>query len=134
MTTPKRPGCCSHCGVEVYEVVTRYPEGPLHRYPRELGKPLPTARLIHYVLTSGVRASITSCEVCVATLCDPASFAAIWQKVIQTFAFEERDDVRAAMPSAPRTTEQKQANRTGILQLMNNPPLGVISVTKLPHA
>lgn len=129
MTSIKRPGCCTRCGTEVYTVVTRYPEGPLHRCPRELGSPLPSARLVHYVLVSGARCSLTSCEDCVAALVDPVNLPALWRQVIATFLFEERDDVRDAMPSAPRTAEQKQVNRTGILQLMTNPPLGVIAVT-----
>lgn len=129
MPAVKRPGCCTHCGKEVYKVVTRYPEGPLHRFPRQLGKPLPEARRIDYVLVGGQHAALTSCKDCVPFLCDPKEYPKIWQQVIQSFLFEERDDVRAAMPSAPRTPEQRSANLRGILALVNNPPLGVIAIS-----
>lgn len=130
-TEPKRVGCCSWCDAEVYEVVTRYGEGPLAGFPRQLKGPLPGAHQVHYVLVDGSRCALTSCAACLGSITDPANLPSLWERVIVTFVFEERDDVRTAMPSPPRTAEQKQANQAGILRLMTNPPLGVLAVTSL---
>lgn len=126
----KHAGCCSRCNVEIREVTTRFPEGPLHGWPRGIGAPLENSWRIEYVLLDGTRATVSCCENCKSWMCDPANFSEMWQKVIRTFLFEERDDVRAALPCAPRTAEQRSAALAGILKIQQSPPIGVIAIVR----
>lgn len=125
--TVKKTGCCTLCDTEVYEVITYFPEGPLYRFPRKIGKPLPSKVSIDYVLADGSHSTLTSCTSCASQMIDPANFPAIWRKVVRTFMFEEQDDVRAALPAPQRSQAEKARILADITALANNPPLGVIS-------
>ena len=122
----KKTGCCTLCDTEVHEVKTYFPEGPLYRFPRKIGKPLPSKVSIEYVLSDGSRATLTSCTACESAMLDPANFPSIWRKVIRTFMFEEQDDVRVCLPAPQRTPADKARILVDIAALANNPPLGVI--------
>ena len=53
-------GCCTFCDTEIFEVVSRYSDGPFQGEIREVGPPLPGARRVTIVRASG-RTSYWSC-------------------------------------------------------------------------
>ena len=129
--TVKRAGCCTWCDEEVYEIITRFPEGPLSGYPRKIGKPLDSARRISYALVDGSRADLTCCAGCEFEMTQPVNMPIIWQKVIRSFMFEEQPDVRAALPAAPRTPAQTEIVLREIERQITNYPIAVICTTSL---
>lgn len=133
MNDVKRAGCCTRCDTEVFEVKTRFLEGPLAGFPRQLGKHSEQAYRIDYALTDGSICTLTACEACREWMSDPANLPAIWQKVLRTFVFEERADVRAALPARPRTPAEQQHIQTELIKLSHNPPIGVIAVNQWSH-
>lgn len=130
MNDVKKAGCCTLCDAEVYEVRSYFPmDSVLAGFPRQIGRPLPTARKISYALRDGSHADLTSCGACEGDMRDPARFPAIWQKVLRTFLFEERDDVRALLPAPARTPAEQERIHNELQILANNPMIAVICVT-----
>jgi hypothetical protein len=130
MSDTKKAGCCTLCDNEVYEVRSYFPmESILAGFPRKLGKPLPSARKVSYALRDGSHCDLTCCETCEPAMRDPAQFPALWQKVLRTFLFEERDDVRALLPAPVRTPTESAHIQKELQALSNNQPIAVICVT-----
>lgn len=78
MSFLKRPGCCSACDAEVFDVRTRDKET---RAPVALGAPLDNAVRATFVLFMGSQMSLTLCSDCAAAL-TPADFPILWQRVM----------------------------------------------------
>ncbi len=130
MSDVKKAGCCTWCDAEVYEVPVYFPnDSVLAGFPRKIGKAMPIARKITYALRDGSVCDLTSCDACEPNMRDPANFPVFWQKVIRTFLFEERDDVRALLPAPVRTLDDKERILNDINTIANNPPLAVICIT-----
>lgn len=60
----KRIGCCTFCDKEIFEVVSRYSEGPFKGEIREVGLPLPGARRVMIVRASGNTTPWSYCGTC----------------------------------------------------------------------
>ena len=88
MTNVKRPGCCTLCDAEVFEVVRRNPET---RAPIQVGRPLETAMRVTFLLQSGSQMDLTFCRACTDKLA-PHDYAGIWKRVLASWIAESGKD------------------------------------------
>lgn len=100
----KIAGCCSICDKEVYEVISRHPNGE----PKQLGKPK-GAITKTFVLMDGTNMRLTFCEDCEV---DPRIYPWLWRKILKTFAEKE-------MPTTPQ-------GKAWLLGMTNNNILGIL--------
>lgn len=131
MSDVKKIGSCTLCDAEVYEIKTVFSEGPMLGFPRNVGKALPNAYTVNYVLTDGSLASLTCCESCRADMLNEEFFPAIWAKVMRSFILEEDDEVRKYLPAPVRTSEEKAHILNELVTLSNNVPVGVLAVHRI---
>jgi len=134
MSDVKKTGCCTLCDAEVYEIISYFPDGPLLGFPRKIGKALPNAYTVDYILTEGSIASLTCCESCRADMINEAFFPAIWAKVMRSFMFEEQPDVRASLPAPPRNVVEQDHILAELVKLSDNKPIGVMAVHRIADA
>lgn len=129
----KRLGSCSICDKEIYEITLRYTTPPLERIPRKLGKPTNDAWKVEFVLRDGSTMSLSFCEDCKKKLTE-AQYPALWKKVMESWIFEMRDDVRKVLPTKPLTDKERAHIEKWLESQTDNGMLGVISSIKLQEA
>ena len=89
----KTLGHCTLCDKEVFEIIRRYPSylpnGSDHPYanePMKVGKPLPDAKRVSFVLLDGSRCDLTFCSTC-----EPGKLSDMWKLCIDA-------TIKAALP------------------------------------
>lgn len=85
----KKPGCCTLCEKEVFEVKQRFTEAPLERWPRFVGRPAEEAMRLTFTLSDGSEADITFCRECAKTAHD--RFDEIWRICTDAAWFENEN-------------------------------------------
>src|SRR5512134_2367846 len=80
---PKVAGSCTLCGMMTFDVLRQHPNGA----PIRLGKPLATARRLHFVLVDGSTMSLTFCDPCARNM-TPVHYPIFWQNVLEAFRQE----------------------------------------------
>lgn len=99
----------------------------MDRFPRKIGRPLEIAQRIEYALADGTVMRLTSCDQCLPAMQDLNSFPAIWEKVVRSWAFEQREDVRKLIGVSPMTPEQQTSIGKFMDAQLTNHMLGVIA-------
>ena len=127
---PKKLGCCSVCDAEIYEIKLRYTQPPLERVPRQLGKPLDKAWKVEFVLQDGSTMSLSFCEDCKNKL-NETQFPSLWNRVLESWIFEMRNDVRKVLPAKPLTQPQRENMQKWFANQVNNGMVGIIATTSL---
>jgi hypothetical protein len=117
----KTAGCCSLCGVEVFEVLTRHPDGR----PRKVGKPNADAWRVGLVLADGAGCDVTICEHCLPTV--EVRLPELWRNVL-----EGQSAVDSQRPYKDEV--HRQAVLQTNLALVNNVPLGVVAKVRWQDA
>lgn len=115
----KIPGHCTICDRAVFEVVERHSSGILEGHPKKFGKPIDAIR-VEYFLADGSRCTMTCCKDCLDAMVNPENFPKIWEKVIHSFIFENKPEVREQMRARIPTPEQKNAIDKFILSQIDN--------------
>lgn len=85
-----------------------------------MGKALDIAYKVEYYLSDGTRCTMTCCRDCLDAMVDPKNYQQIWDKVLRSFIFENRNDVREKMGSRIPSEKQKEALDKFILDQTNN--------------
>lgn len=75
----KKQGCCTVCDVPIFEIVSRFTDGPRKGEIQQVGMPLPGARRFYVVRVSG-RTSFWS--LCASCTIEPSNMVALNQKEI----------------------------------------------------
>ncbi|MEE8327058.1 MAG: hypothetical protein V3R58_08500 [candidate division NC10 bacterium] len=120
----KRVGCCSLCNQEVFEAVSRWPSGfVLEQQIADVGAPVKGARRVTFLLVNGSLCDMTFCD-----RCDPvaSNLAKLWKKVCTTMAKELDPKYRAEIGAKQQTDEQRTQSEDNLINLFNNPPVGVL--------
>lgn len=64
MPDRKFTGCCTACDKPIFEIVSKYTEGPYNGEIRQVGRPLPGARRVTMVRVSGNTSYMSVCKDC----------------------------------------------------------------------
>jgi len=111
----KRLGCCTVCDEPIFEVTTRWMEGPYKGEARQLGRALPGIRRVTVVRMSGRQSYWSLCPTCEI---DPKDMVVLNRKEIRAMVKE-----RSLSKDNPAQAE----NREKMLRLFEwDVPLGVL--------
>ena len=127
---PKKLGCCTVCDKEIYEISLRYTQPPLERFPRKLGIPKEDAWKVEFILRDGSTMSLSFCEACKNNL-TTGQFPSLWNRVLESWVFEMRDDVRKVLPVKPLTPTQKESMQKWFETQVGNGMLGILASVPL---
>ncbi|KPK68171.1 hypothetical protein AMJ82_08905 [candidate division TA06 bacterium SM23_40] len=122
----KKIGCCTLCGKEVFEILSRYPQDhPLAGEPRKLGKPLESARRVDLVLIGGSTASVTVCSSCEVS---DKTLPRLW-KICSDASGQEitEPDRRAAKGIRQLKEEQYHAVVASAIRIAADLPISILS-------
>ena len=113
---PKKPGCCTMCGVEVFEIKDADRHVPPHPYSgdaKRLGAPKPNAVRMGFALASGSLVDLTFCIACADKALD--DLMSIWTKCLQAnrhqFENYEIEGGRKRTPLQIATQEEALRNQ-----------------------
>lgn len=127
MSDPRFPGHCFVCGKETFNIIRRHKEGPLKGEPAQIGKPLKNAMRCELLLMSGRRMPVTVHDFCVDPLA--GDLPKHWKTIMGAFRYEET--TRHCRNVRVRTQRQQQASDDFMAELVNDVPLGVLSVERV---
>jgi len=127
---PKKMGCCSICDKEIYEIILRYTQPPLERFPRKLGLPKDDAWKVEFALKDGSTMSLSFCEECKNKL-TTKQFPVLWNRVLESWVFEMQDDVRKVLPAKPLTTRQTEELTKWFETQVGNGMMGILASVQL---
>jgi hypothetical protein len=123
----KKPGCCTLCDKEVYEIKTRWTKGILEGEPRKVGRPTDDVRKLDYTLSDGTVMSLTFCRTCETEAKKPENFPRIWQIVLEAFERELSPEFISAIGNQPRTEVQQNHVNDFVSGLANRSIIGALS-------
>jgi hypothetical protein len=128
LPSSKKPGCCTLCGEEVFEVVARWPsDHPLHGEPRAVGKPFPSARRATLVLMSGTTCSITLCDTCQVT---PENLPSVWRICLIANSQQIDEERRSVVCLYEHTDEEREACLNSLQKMVVDLPMAVLVIQK----
>lgn len=104
----KKPGCCTSCGTDIYEVRDYWTEGPFTGEPRRVGRMKDNGTQLVFRLSDGSEADISCCLDCAGTV-TAADYPAIWRRVIDRELFQSQ-----AAHRSERETRQAVAHLEGL--------------------
>ncbi len=116
----RKARCCVDCDAELYEIRQYFTSGPYTGHPMRFGPPLDQGFTITLLLMDGVLCDLSLCDECAPVV--ENNLPRIWRKVMNSMVYEQEHVCHVKPAPVKRQEGYRQLN----LQLVNNPPLGVL--------